>query len=306
LKALVTGGAGFIGSHIVDAYLEAGHDVIVVDDLSSGRRSNLNPEAKFEELDIRSPEAARLVAAEKPDVINNHAAQMNVRHSVEEPRFDAEVNILGVINLLEAARDAGTRRFILAASGGTVYGEPQVFPSDESQPTRPLCPYGISKLAGEQYLYYYSAVFGLPYVALRYANVYGPRQDPHGEAGVVAIFCERLLGDRDVTINGDGEQTRDYVFIADVVRSNLAALDTPYNGAVNIGSGTETTVIEIFDAIKSIVGGTGTASHGPSKDGEVRRSCLDSRLAGERLGWAPVTPLAEGLGVTVDFFRSRL
>ncbi len=306
MKTLVTGGAGFIGSHIVDAYLEAGHDVIAVDDLSSGQRSNVNPDARFEQLDIRSEEAARLVAAEKPDVVNNHAAQMNVRFSVANPRYDAEVNVLGLINLLEASRQAGTKRFIFASSGGTVYGEPEVFPSDEAQPTLPLCPYGISKLSGELYLHYYNKIFGLPYVALRYSNVYGPRQDPHGEAGVVAIFCQRLLAGEDVTINGDGLQTRDYVFIADVVRANLAALETPFTGSVNIGAGVETNVVEIYQAIKDVIGGSGSALHGPAKDGDVRRSCLDAALAFECLGWKAGTSLSEGLSLTVDFFRSRL
>ena len=222
MKIVITGGAGFIGSHIADAYVAAGHAVTVIDDLSSGHAENVPKGVRLEKLDIRSPEAARVIADVRPDVLNHHAAQMNVRVSVDRPGYDADINILGFLNLLEAARAAGTKRVIFASSGGTVYGEPEVFPCPETHSTHPVCPYGVSKLTGEHYLFYYSRIFGLETVSLRYANVYGPRQDPHGEAGVVAIFCQRLLAGQECTIYGDGLQTRDYVFVGDVARANVA------------------------------------------------------------------------------------
>ncbi|RMF24053.1 MAG: NAD-dependent epimerase/dehydratase family protein [Deltaproteobacteria bacterium] len=305
MRILVTGGAGFIGSHICDAYVEAGHEVLVVDDLSSGHRENVPAAAEFVEADVRSGEAARAVRDFAPEVINHHAAQINVRVSVERPRFDAEVNVLGLINVLEAAREAGTRRVIFASSGGTVYGEPDAYPCPETAPTRPICPYGASKLSGEHYLYYYDRIFGLHHIALRYANVYGPRQDPHGEAGVVAIFSQNLLRGDGVTIFGDGLQTRDYVFVGDVVRANVLALTTDYHGPLNIGTAIETNVVELYERIKALAGGPGVATHGPAKEGEVRRSSLDPTRAGERLGWRPEVDLERGLAATVDFFRPR-
>ncbi len=306
MRILVTGGAGFIGSHVAQAYVDAGHEVCVMDDLSSGHRDNLPAAASFEQLDIRSEEAAGLVRELAPDLINHHAAQMNVRVSVDDPAFDADINIAGLINLLEAARSAGTARVVFASSGGTVYGEAGDLPCSEgSTPTRPVCPYGVSKLAGEQYLHYYSEVHGLGYLALRYGNVYGPRQDPHGEAGVIAIFSERLLAGQDCTINGDGLQTRDYVYVGDVVRANLASLDSPFRGAVNIGTGKETNVVELYEAIKAKVGGAATAVHGPAKAGESRRNVLDVSLAADILEWSPRTPLEEGLADTAESFGSR-
>jgi UDP-glucose 4-epimerase len=311
MRIVVTGGAGFIGSHVAEAYLAAGHEVTILDDLSSGHRENVPKAARFEQCDVRSPEAARVVEQVRPDVLNHHAAQMNVRVSVDEPSFDADVNILGFLNLLEAGRRAGTKTVIFSSSGGTVYGEPESIPSPETLPTHPICPYGVSKLSGEHYLYYYSRIFGFRYVALRYANIYGPRQDPHGEAGVVAIFSQRLLRGDECTIFGDGLQTRDYVFVGDVVRANVAALASDYCGAVNIGTGRETNVVELFRCINARVGGAGDAGasgkvrHVEAKEGEVRRSALDASLAARVLGWAPQVSLDEGLGATVDFFRSR-
>ena len=305
MRILVTGGAGFIGSHIAQAYVDAGHEVAVLDDLSSGHRENIPEDVQLLEHDIRSAEAAEAAASFAPEVINHHAAQMNVRVSVDDPAFDAQVNILGLINLVERARTAGLKRVLFASSGGTVYGEPETLPADESYPTHPVCPYGVSKLTSEHYLYYYSRVHGVDYVALRYSNVYGPRQDPHGEAGVIAIFCQNLLADKDVTIFGDGLQTRDYVFVGDVVRANVAALDSDFRGSVNIGTGKESNVVELYERVKELVGGGGKAVHGPAKDGEVRRNVLDVSLAGKVLGWAPQMELAEGLVSTVDFFRSR-
>ncbi len=305
MRILVTGGAGFIGSHICDAYVAAGHEVLVLDDLSSGHRENVPSGAEFVEADVRSEEAARVVREFAPEVINHHAAQMNVRVSVERPAFDAEVNVLGTINLLEAARRAGTRRVIFASSGGTVYGEPEEYPCSESTPTLPVCPYGVSKLTGEHYLYYYNRIYGVHHVALRYANVYGPRQDPHGEAGVVAIFSQNLLRGDGVTIFGDGLQTRDYVFVGDVVQANVLALTSSCRGPVNIGTATETNVVELYRRIKALAGGPGEATHGPAKEGEVRRSSIDPARAREELGWRPEVDLDSGLAATVDFFRSR-
>ncbi len=305
MRILVTGGAGFIGSHVAHAFVEAGHEVAVIDDLSSGHRENVPPGARLIQADIRSAAAAAAVREFAPEIINHHAAQMNVRVSVDDPRFDAEVNVLGLINLVEEGRKAGLRRVVFASSGGTVYGEPEALPCSERHPTRPVCPYGVSKLSGEHYLYYYQRIHGIEYVALRYANVYGPLQDPHGEAGVIAIFSKALLAGRDVTIFGDGLQTRDYVFVADVVRANVAAASTSYQGPVNIGTGKETNVVELFQRIKASVGARGTAMHGPAKDGEVRRSVLDVSFAREVLDWTPRVSLEQGLVTTVDFFRSR-
>jgi len=305
MRIVVTGGAGFIGSHVAEAYLAAGHEVTILDDLSSGRRENVPEAARLEVCDIRSPEAARIVEHVRPDVLNHHAAQMNVRVSVDKPGFDADVNVLGFLNLLEAGRRAGTKTVIFSSSGGTVYGEPELIPSPETLPTNPICPYGVSKLAGEHYLYYYARIFGFRYVALRYANIYGPRQDPHGEAGVVAIFSQRLLRGEECTIFGDGLQTRDYVYVGDVVRANLAALDGGYCGPVNIGTGRETNVVELFGRIDARVGGVATPRHIAPKEGEVRRSALDASLAARVLGWTPRVALDDGLAATVDFFRSR-
>jgi len=305
MRILVTGGAGFIGSHVADACIAAGHEVLVVDDLSSGKRENLARQARFEQCDIRTPRAAAVVESFRPQAILHLAAQMSVTRSVAEPSFDADVNVLGLINLVEAGRRAGLEKVVFASSGGTVYGEVETYPITETAPTNPVCPYGVSKLSGEHYLFYYRRVFGLPYVALRYANVYGPRQDPHGEAGVIAIFSKKLLAGADVTIFGDGRQTRDYVFVGDVVRANLAALAGDFCGAVNIGTGLETNVNDLYAIIKRHAGGPGTAVHAPPRDGELQRSVLSVALAEKVLGWKPRTVLSDGLAETVDFFRSR-
>jgi len=305
MKILVTGGAGFIGSHLADAFAGAGHDVAVLDNLSSGRRSNVAEGVRFHEADIRSAEAARIVADEKPDVLCHHAAQMNVRHSVEDPAFDADVNVLGMLRILEAAHKAGTRTTLFSSSGGTVYGEVETLPTAEDHATVPVCPYGVSKLTGEHYLEYYRRIYGMRYVALRYANVYGPRQDPHGEAGVIAIFARALLAGKGATIFGDGLQTRDYVFVGDVVRANLAALDSSYCGPVNIGTGNETSVVELHARLRRLTGRDAAPEHAPAKEGEVRRSVLSCARAAEVLGWKPSITLDDGLAATVDFFRSR-
>jgi UDP-glucose 4-epimerase len=303
LKIIVTGGAGFIGSHVVDAYLDGNHEVLVIDDFSTGQGANLNPRAAVEKVDIAEPKAARLVREFKPDIVNHHAAQMDVRRSVADPTFDARVNIIGFINLLEAAKDAGVKKVIFSSSGGAIYGDREPIPATEEHPTIPLSPYGVSKLTGELYLSYYQLIFGLPYVALRYANVYGPRQSSKGEAGVVAIFIDRLLAGESPIINGDGKQTRDYVYVGDVVAANLAALDTPYAGPVNIGTETETDVVTLCELLRQNVGAAVGAVHGAAKLGEQRRSCLDTSLARKVLRWKPQVGLEEGLQKTLAYYR---
>jgi UDP-glucose 4-epimerase len=303
VKIIVTGGAGFIGSNIVDAYLERGHEVHVFDDLSTGQRVNLNAKATLHELDIADRTVAQRVEQIKPDILCHHAAQMDVRHSVADPTFDARVNILGFINLLEAAKNAGVKKVTFASSGGAVYGEQEVFPASEDHVTRPASPYGVSKRAGELYLSYYHQAFGLPYIALRYANVYGPRQSAKGEAGVVAIFLSMLLEGKTPVITGDGRQTRDYVFVDDVVAANVAALDAPFVGEINIGTGVETDVVTIFQHLRQAIGSAIDAQHGPAKPGEQRRSVIDARRAAEVLSWRATVPLAEGLKRTSVWYR---
>jgi UDP-glucose 4-epimerase len=303
VKILVTGGAGFIGGHVATACVEAGHEVIVVDDLSSGRRENVPAGAQFYRADIRDPAIREIFARERPEVLDHHAAQMDVRRSVADPVFDARVNLIGLLNLMESGREYGLRRVVFASSGGTVYGEQEAFPATEEHPTRPLCPYGVAKLASEQYLFFYWTTYGIPYVALRYANVYGPRQNPHGEAGVVAIFSERLLCGEEAVVNGDGLQTRDYVFVGDIVSANLRALEADHCGALNIGTGVETDVVTLFRAIREQTGSSAPEKHGPAKPGEQRRSVLDARRAREVLAWQPDVPLERGLAETVQFFR---
>jgi len=307
MRIFVTGGAGFIASHIVDAYIGLGHRVTVIDDLSTGRRENLNAHARFQQLDIRdAPAVSRLFSEGGFDVVNHHAAQMDVRRSVADPVFDASVNILGVLTLLEAAVASGVRRVIFASSGGAIYGEQDYFPADELHPTRPISPYGVAKLATEQYLYYYRAVHGLGAVCLRYANVFGPRQNPEGEAGVVAIFASRMLGNGQPVINGEGTQTRDYVYVADVVRANVLALGFDGSAVFNVGTGVETDVNRLFTALRSATGAGCREIHAEAKKGEQLRSVLDYARIKKELGWAPGVRLDEGIARTVEFFRSRV
>ena len=306
MKIAVTGGAGFIASHVVDAYLDGGHEVHVIDDFSTGQNVNVNCQATLHRIDIAEKEAGRLIEQIKPDVLNHHAAQMDVRHSVADPMFDARVNILGFINLLEACKNSGVKKIIFASSGGAVYGEQKVFPAPESHDTEPASPYGVSKRAGELYLSYYRQAFGLPYIALRYANVYGPRQSAQGEAGVVAIFLSALLAGKTPVINGDGRQTRDYVYVGDVVAANVAALQSSFIGPINIGTGVETDVVTIYQHLRQAVGSPIEAQHGPAKPGEQRRSCLDAGCAAQILGWRPQMTLKDGLRHTVDHCRKSV
>ncbi len=306
MKILITGGAGFIGSNIADAYVEAGHDVLVIDDLSSGKRENAPGAARFVLCDIDSDTAVEAIRTFRPEIVNHHAAQINVRASVADPGFDAQVNVLGTIRLLEACRQNGVRKFLFASSGGAGYGEQVRFPADENHPTWPVSPYGAAKIAAELYLNFYRVQYGLDYTAMRYSNVYGPRQDPHGEAGVVAIFCERLLKGQTAIVNGDGEQTRDYVFVDDVVRANIAALEKGGGRSINIGTGIETSVNTIFRTLRDLSGSSQEEIHGPPMQGEQRRSCLENLLALEELGWYPEISLEEGLARTLSFFREKI
>jgi len=303
-KILVTGGAGFIGSHVVDLFVAQGYEVVIVDDLSTGRASNLNPAAKFYQVDIRSPQLREVFEAEKPDYVSHHAAQMDVRRSVAEPLFDASINILGSINLLEIAKDFEIKRFVYISTGGAVYGEPESLPCDESHPINPICQYGASKHTVEHYLYMYHVNYGLKYTVLRYPNVFGPRQDPHGEAGVVAIFTGRMLAGEPVTINGDGDQTRDFVYVGDCAKANLLALTIDHEpGIYNLGWGRPTSINEITSVL---VNGTDyklPVQHGPAKVGETRHIYLDAAKIKKDLGWAPTITLEEGLEKTVAYFR---
>ncbi|MFH1403326.1 MAG: SDR family oxidoreductase [Candidatus Altiarchaeota archaeon] len=306
MKALVTGGAGFIGSNIVDLLVSEGYDVVVVDDLSTGKKENINDSAVFREVDITSPKLDSVFMEEKPDYVIHQAAQINVRKSVTEPEFDARVNILGSINLLECCRRHGVKRVVYASSGGAVYGEPEYLPADESHPVNPLCPYGASKYAVEKYLFLYSVNYGLDYIILRYGNVYGPRQDPLGEAGVVAIFTKKMLLSDTPVINGDGGQTRDFVHVKDVARANLLALRAKTGERVfNIGSGVETSVNEITKHLMECTGAKVKPKHGPEVKGEVRRIYLNVGLAGSELKWAPVIGLEDGLKETVEWTRNE-
>jgi len=303
MKICITGGAGFIASHVADALLEEGHEIIILDDLSNGRKENIPPGARLIVEDIRSPAAARLLKEESIEILVHHAAQMDVRRSVEDPVFDAEVNVLGLLNLLEGGRNAALRQVVFASTGGAIYGEQDCFPADENHPARPLSPYGVAKLSSERYLYFYHAQYGLDVSCLRYANVYGPRQNPHGEAGVVAIFLHKLLADEVPIINGSGEQTRDYVFVEDVVRSNLAVLGLEGFHTYNVGTGRETDVNELFSTLHQALGRGPAARHGAAKAGEQLRSSITSGLMLRELGIQPKISLEEGLQRTSTWFE---
>lgn len=304
MRILVTGGAGFIGSHIVDLFIAAGHHVAVVDNLHTGKLSNLNSQATFYQVDIRDAQAlAEVFQREQPEIISHQAALADVRGSLQDPATYAQVNIVGSIHLLELARQHGVRKFIYASTGGAVYGEPEYLPVTEDHPINPLDPYGASKHAVEHYLFLYRHNYGLDYVSLRYPNVYGPRQDPMGEAGVVAIFTGRMLAGQPCTINGDGKQQRDFTYVTDIARANLLAAERG-SGIYNIGSGIGTDVNTIFALLKEAAGYTLPPNYGPPKLGEVRRTYLDASKAQRELGWHPEVPVAEGLRRTVEYFRS--
>ncbi|HKV55050.1 MAG TPA: NAD-dependent epimerase/dehydratase family protein [Candidatus Binataceae bacterium] len=307
MRILVSGGAGFIGSHTVDLLTAAKkHEIAVVDDLSTGKRAQLDPAARFYHADIRNAGEVRMIIdRERPELLIHLAAQMDVRKSVAEPTFDAEVNISGFLNLMESAREKGLRRVVFASSGGVIYGEQEQFPCGEEHPLRPISPYGVAKLATESYLFFYKVQYGIDYVALRYGNVYGPRQDPHGEAGVVAIFCGRILEGKACTIYGDGEQTRDYVYVGDVARANLAAVDSAASGPFNIGMGVETSVNRLYGSLAAIAGTRFEPVYAPGRAGEQRRSVVSPERAVRDLGWKAETKLEDGLKRTLEFFKGK-
>ena len=304
MKVLVTGGAGFIGSHLVDRLIQEGNQVVVIDNLSTGKRKQVNKKAVLYKMDIRSKRLDRVFRKERPLTVIHLAAQMNVRHSTENPGFDADVNILGTLNLLEHAVKNGVRKVSFASSGGAVYGEQEVFPASESHRTEPLSPYGISKLAGEKYLAYYAHTMGLRTVMLRFANVYGPRQDSEGEAGVVAIFSKLMLEGGQPIINGTGKQTRDFVYVDDVVEAIMATIGEDVQGIFNVGTGQESTVNECYGIIKELTNSSCKDLFGAAKKGEQFRSVLDVTKLKEQFGWDPQVPLSDGLKMTVEFFQA--
>ena len=307
MKILVTGGAGFIGSHVVDAYVAAGHDVIAVDNLweyGGGKRENVNPQARLVEMDIRDPAFAALIQAERPEVISHHAAQASVKVSTDDPRLDADVNLLGLINLLQAAEQAGTRKVLFASSGAT-YGTVEQLPITEETRQQPQAPYGITKYASEFYLMYWQAERGVDFTAFRYGNVYGPRQDPHGEAGVVAIFSDRVLTNQPCRIDWTGEQAKDYVYVGDLARANVLALDKGSGARLNLATGTPTSVNRLFELICQAAGNTVPTVSAPRRAGDIFLSYFDISRAAEVLGWQPTKTIEEGIAETVTWFRAK-
>ncbi len=308
MKILLTGGAGFIGSHIADTYLKNGHDVIILDNLSTGNEKNIPKGAIFYKTDItNADEVEKIFAEQKPDIVNHHAAQINVRESVTSPAYDAQINIIGGINLLQSAKNHQSKKLLFSSTGGAIYGETDIIPTPETHKEIPLSPYGISKLSFEKYIQFFHRTFGLPYTILRYANVYGPRQDSKGEAGVVSIFIQRILQEKSLVINGDGNQTRDFVFVEDVAKANLLATESNMKAATfNVGTGKETSVNQLFEAISQVLSEkTIKKSNIDAIAGEVSRSCLDTQKIQNDLNWKPSTNLSEGIKKTVEFFQER-
>jgi len=318
MKILVTGGAGFIGSNVVDGYIEKGHSVVVVDNLFTGKRKNINPEATFYEADIRSPEIETVIQKERPDIINHHAAQISVPASVEDPSFDADVNVKGLLNILEASRKNGVRKIVFISSGGAIYGEADQYPTTENYSPKPLSPYAITKLVSEYYLSYYYHQWGLAYTVLRYANIYGPRQMPHGEAGVVAIFMTHLMNNQTCTLyhfpNEPSGMIRDYCFVGDVIKANLLALDQGENDIFNIGTGKGTNTLDlfriIFEEVKKVKTDLAGKLQEPKRElarpGDIAKSCLVVEKAKNVFGWRPETSLEEGVKATLEWYQSRM
>jgi len=305
MKVVLTGGAGFIGSHVAETFINENHEVLVIDDLSSGKAENLPEKAEFIELDIVEGNLTDTLRSWGAEAVCHHAAQISVRNSVSDPLDDLRKNIIGAVRLLEACREAECPKFIFASTGGALYGEQSAFPAPETHSTYPTSPYGISKLAAEKYLYFYRIQYGLHTTSLRYSNVYGPRQDPHGEAGVVAIFCEKLIAGETPVINGDGTQTRDFVYVKDVARANLLALESIIEGEFNIATGIETDINELAGKIKDVAGSSVEFPHGPPMPGEQKRSVLDPGPAEEKLKWRPRVSLDEGLRFTWEYFVNK-
>ena len=305
MKIMVTGGAGFIGSHIVNAYIDAGHDVVIIDDLSSGEMSFVNPKAMFYQLNIHSPDVKTILEKEKISAINHHAAQISVSESVSDPLFDANSNIIGTLQLLQNAVSLKIDKFVFASTGGAMYGEQTIFPANEEHPCDPLSPYGISKLCAEKYINYFRTQHGLNTTVLRYSNVYGPHQNPHGEAGVVAIFCQRLMEGLPPIICGDGEQTRDFISVGDVAQANVIALDSKCEGTFNVGTGKETSVNFLTKELLKVSGIITSAKYSPARKGEQRRSSIGSEKLLKIFGWKPCIPLEEGLFETINYFKNK-
>ncbi len=306
MNILITGGAGFIGSSIADAYKALGHEIVIVDNLTTGRMENVPEGAAFYRMDIRDDGFADVVREHGIDIINHHAAQIDVRRSVEDPRYDLSVNVLGSLNVIEAGLRHNVRRIVFASSGGAGYGEQEYFPADEKHPIAPCSPYGITKVTVERYLHYYHLVRKLNYTVFRYTNVYGPRQNPHGEAGVVAIFADKLLHHQQPVINGDGLQTRDYVYVDDVVRANLLALDMDGTDTFNVCTNVETTVNTIFRVLNERLGSHANEEHGEAKPGEQQRSVCSFGKFNSHYGWEPRTQIQSGLHRTLDWFKARI
>jgi UDP-glucose 4-epimerase len=306
MKILITGGAGFIGSNIADRYLELGHNVVIVDNLITGKRENIPDRAVFYHMDITDETLSDVFAKEKPQVVSHHAAQMDVRKSVADPLYDARVNVLGGLNILQNCIRYKVKKLVFASTGGAIYGEQDYFPADENHPLRPLSPYGITKLTTEKYLYFYQETYGFDYTILRYANIYGPRQNPHGEAGVVAIFTQKILAGQQPIINGDGKQTRDYVFVGDVVRANELVLEEGSGKIYNLGTGIETDVNQLFRMVVKYTAVKVKEKHGLAKAGEQMRSVLSSQLIQKELGWRSEVPLDEGIKRTVRYFQNKM
>ena len=307
MKILVTGGAGFIGSHLVDSLVEKGHELVVVDNLSTGKRENVNKKATLYEVDISSERIEEIFKKEKPEVVFHFAAQIDVRKSVEDPKSSAETNILGSVNILESIKKYCSKetKVVFASTGGAIYGDASITPTPESYKEEPLSPYGIEKLTVDKYLNYYHLNFGTPYISLRLGNIYGPRQNPHGEAGVVAIFANKMINREQVVVNGDGKNTRDFVFVDDVVEASILAMETKKSGVYNIGTGKETDVNAIFHNLKININEKAQESYGPAKAGEQKRSCLDATKAEEELRWKAKTGVEEGIRVTADWFKKN-
>ena len=308
MRILVTGGAGFIGSHVVDAYIAAGHQVAILDNFSTGTEANLNPAAEAHRVDLRDqPSVDKVIGSFRPDIVNHHAAQSEVPKSVADPTFDAQVNIIGGLNLLKACVDHAVKKVIFISTGGALYGEPDVVPADEDHPVRPLSPYGTSKYCFEQYLGTFKRTFGLEFTVLRYANVYGPRQDFHAEEGrVVAIFASRMLEGKPVTIDGDGEQSRDMLHVGDAATANLAALERGDGGTFHISTAMPVSVNDLYRKLALLTGYKQPPNYGPARKGDVYRIGLDNTRAKVGLGWEPGVDLEEGLSLTVDYFREKV
>jgi len=305
MKILITGGAGFIASHVADAYLEIGHEVVIVDNLSTGEKKNLNPKAKFIKADITDKKKIQeIIRKERPDVINHHAAHIQVGYSVKNPQFDAENNIIGLLNIMEAAKEIPIKKVIMAATGGAMYGN-KVTPFNEEMKAEPLSPYGISKRAGELYLNYYHELYQIPFISLRYSNVYGPRQNAHGESGVIAIFTEMIADGKTPVINGDGTHTRDYVYVEDVARANVLALNSDFVGELNIGTETEISTNEVFRKVVTEMGAEIEEKHSAERPGEQVTSSLDYSKAKEILGWEPRVNFDEGVRRVVAWYKDR-